>query len=117
MKLSEKGLERVSEPILKFVDGYYDYAIAETLEDHEFEPDDFEGMVCLTVEEAKGIYDDLIRLSEMSSLDISRYYAWKRLNERIVKSEMSKQSTQCENVSKKCEKIITSKVEQAGGSK
>ena len=55
MKLSKKGLERVSEPILKFVDGYYDYAIVETLEDHEFEPDDFQGAVILSLEEAKEI--------------------------------------------------------------
>lgn len=53
MKLSKKGLERLSEPILKFVDGYYDYAIVETLEDHEFKPEDFQGAVVLTVEEAE----------------------------------------------------------------
>ncbi|MBO5746551.1 MAG: hypothetical protein J6S13_05620 [Clostridia bacterium] len=73
MKLSEKGKR-------KFLDNFYWFS-------EEFDQDDFEGCVILTVEEAKGIYDDLIRLSEMSSLDISRYYAWKRLNERIEQAE------------------------------
>ena len=73
MKLREKGKR-------KFLDNFYWFS-------EEFDQDDFEGCVILTVEEAKGIYDDLIRLSEMSSLDISRYYAWKRLNERIEQAE------------------------------
>ena len=73
MKLREKGKR-------KFLDNVYWFS-------EEFDQDDFEGCVILTVEEAKGIYDDLIRLSEMSSLDISRYYAWKRLNERIEQAE------------------------------
>ncbi len=53
MKLSKTGLERISKPILKFLDGYYDYAVVETLEDHKFESDDFEGVVVLTLAEAK----------------------------------------------------------------
>ena len=99
MRLSEKGLSRLAKETKHvFIDGTcrvypIRQAQVEAMKTFKFEPDDFQGMVCLTVEEAKEIYDDLIRLSEMSSLDISRYYAWKRLNERIEQAEMSKQST------------------------
>ena len=67
MKLSKNGLERISKPILKFLDGYYDYAVVETLEDHKFESDDFEGVVMFELNDAKailGAYKALAKIYE-----------------------------------------------------
>ena len=51
MKLSEKGKERLSALGFTFdCDGAFDL-----LDDYEFEPDDFEGAVILTIDEAEEI--------------------------------------------------------------
>lgn len=50
MKLSEKGIKRFN---------HLYWEEDEQLHEIEFEPDDFEGMICLTVDEAKDILWDL----------------------------------------------------------
>ena len=67
MKLSKTGLERISKPILKSLDGHYDYAVVETLEDHVFESEDFGGVVVFELNDAKailGAYKALAKIYE-----------------------------------------------------
>lgn len=100
MKLSEKGWDKVLDEAL-----YFDEDIAnESLEwsndkqeyklrHMEFEPDDFEGVVCLTLEEAKGLLeisrDYRMYLFEHCRipLSLSVNEAFTALRERIEQAE------------------------------
>ena len=121
MKLTRKGLLKIVGDIV--VDSH-EYLLSKTLDNwnrtRDFDQDDFEGVICLTVEEAKEIAEKLKDLSEGFFLQTgkidSRATEWMIcLIERIEQAEMSMQSTQCENVSKKDEKIITLTAEEAEG--
>ena len=76
MKLSEKGLKKFEVAIFETeeygISSGYGYANGVTvfqLEGHEFEPDDFKGVVVLTVEEANKVKHmlDFVRFSDVDT--------------------------------------------------
>lgn len=73
MKLSKKGRDRLYGSHNVFYDDDIEgdvVALYELSEVWEFEPDDFQEMVCLTVEEASEVWDSLINLvSYVESID------------------------------------------------
>ena len=69
MKLSEKGKR-------KFLDNFYWFS-------EEFDQDDFEGMVCLTVEEAKALLRRIPDFKESGDWQLPI----ERLKERIEQAE------------------------------
>ena len=81
MRLSVKGIQKYTDHRV-----YYEYPI-ETL---KFEPDDFQGTVILTVEEAKTIRERLCDLALVAGSDRYRKVITKSLNlliERIEQAE------------------------------
>lgn len=63
MKLSEKGKERIFNSKMCYhcdcLDGEYAVALYDLTEVFEFEPDDFEDVVVLSIKEAKASYNAL----------------------------------------------------------
>lgn len=84
MKLSEKGWQKAM-------------LIGELIDDPDFDQDDFEGMVCLTVEEAKALLSWLRNSQWKHKHQCNFEFAedWRKdmfdcLNERIEQTEKSK---------------------------
>lgn len=115
MKLNEKDLKRIQDEMehgeyqipcgYENVEGMSIYH----LEEHEFETDDFKGIVCLTVEEAKGLLE-ISRDYRMClfnywriPLSLSSNEAFTALRERIEQVE----ATNTQEKIKRLEKEIT----------
>ena len=128
MKLSKKGIETIFSALLKTIEErdlvfrqISQGVFKKHIEALEFEPDDFievqpkpkEPVVELSVEEAKVINKLVYMASCAFILTNEQMDAEEMLEKRIEQAEMSKQSTQCENVSKKDEKIITLTINEA----
>ena len=80
MRLSEKGKKKI-------LDNFYWFA-------EEFEPEDFEGMVCLSVEEAKKwmriLEDNAPYLDCLYECSKDDYYFLQEISERIDRAEGKK---------------------------
>ena len=95
MKLNEKALKKIQDEMdygeyqipcgYENVEGMSIYH----LEEHEFEPDDFQGMVCLTIDQAKA----LLRRVPMFQMSADWMHPIEVLKAKIEQAEMSKQST------------------------
>lgn len=110
MKLSKKGRDRLYGSHNVFYDDDIEgdvVALYELSEVWEFEPDDFEGCVCLTVEEASEVSLQLYRLAQLYSLQILELDSDKKLikplaktyeslNEKIVQAMKTKRIEQAE---------------------
>ena len=104
MKLSEKGLGKLYNSKACYYDpDTEEEVVALSYFEHvfEFDQDDFQGAVVLSLEEAKALLRRIPEFKESGGWQLPI----ERLKERITKAEMSIVSTQCENVSKKDEKI------------
>lgn len=72
MKLSEKGFKALLHKVRSgFFWGYEDDI--HKAKDHDFKPDDFKGVVCLTVEEAKGLALKLMSNDEFFFLQTGEF--------------------------------------------
>lgn len=91
MKMSKKGQNKIGEFLCGFQRRLAG-ARATALAPLEFEPDDFEGVVVLTVEEAKTIEFCLAIFQKHYKLFESEMKVWQELRKRIDQAEMSKQS-------------------------
>lgn len=101
MKLSQHGREHL---------GYHE-AIGLSIGSYDFQQKDFVGGVMLSVEEAKILENFCWRYASLLSTEEDAVHD--KLVERIEQAEMSIASTQCENMSKKDEKIIILTVDDA----
>ena len=93
MKLSEKGLKKFEVAIFETEEygissgyGYDNGVTVFQLEGHEFEPDDFKGVVVLTLEEAQEISFQLYSLAMLYDTMILELDPDKSLIKRVGKS-------------------------------
>lgn len=101
MKLSKKGKSRIHEMIDCAFEAHPDDAKGVQVlakkyltecDDFELQPDDFEGVVCLTVEEAKVIASFFGAVDACCDLRMSKteQKTWCKLNKRIEQVEKDK---------------------------
>ena len=101
MKLSEKGRDRLYGSHNVFYDDDIEgdvVALYELSEVWEFEPDDFEGAVVLTIPQAKELALKLKNNADFFFLQTGEFdydtdELWQCLTDKIEQAEMSKQST------------------------
>lgn len=90
MKLSEKGMDKFYDASILCTAEYDAWLDYDEIRQIKFEPEDFEGMVALTVEEAKTLIDFFITMkSEMPNGGCMEYCdLWRDfLQKRIKNSE------------------------------